>query len=81
MADYSALSELRRHFYLYPGATRFALAPGYHISRLRRCNLKSYFAPSALQSEIIFRAFGAQNWEAYGINRYGAGRIREKLSR
>jgi hypothetical protein len=24
------------HLPVYPGATRFALAPGYHISRLRR---------------------------------------------
>src|SRR5829696_2761537 len=34
--DYFALSELHcLRFYL--GATRFALAPGYHISRLWRC--------------------------------------------
>jgi hypothetical protein len=38
-----------------PGATRFALAPGFHISRLWRW--LSYFAPLALA--FIFRAFGA----------------------
>src|ERR1043166_6007323 len=37
-----------------------ALAPGYHISRLRRSVRLSYFAPSALSPAFIFRAFGAQ---------------------
>jgi hypothetical protein len=44
-------------FILLPGATRFALAPGYHIPRLRRWvsyfdlrHWLSYGAPLALQS-------------------------------
>jgi hypothetical protein len=47
IASYSALSELHAHFALSPGATRFALAPGFHIPRLRRSN-------------EIYSAFGAQ---------------------
>ena len=34
---YYALSGLMRILFFSPGATRFALAPGYHIARLRRC--------------------------------------------
>src|SRR5215510_2602377 len=51
--NYSALSELHRHSRLYQGrrASRCsALAPGFHISRLRRWRLPLAF---------IFRAFGA----------------------
>src|ERR1700752_682494 len=33
---YSASFRATNHLHVYPGATRFALAPGYHIPRLRR---------------------------------------------
>jgi hypothetical protein len=37
---YFALSGLQVQFNFEPGATRFALAPGYHIPRLWRCRFK-----------------------------------------
>ena len=56
---YFALSGLDALFILLPGATRFALAPGFHISRrwrsglrrasLRACPWLSYSAPLALR--------------------------------
>jgi len=42
-----------------PGATRFALAPGYHIPRRWRCEF--IFRASRLPLAIIFRAVGAAN--------------------
>ena len=44
--NYCALSELHGYFVVVPGATRFALAPGFHISRRWR----SPFPHSALKS-------------------------------
>jgi len=52
---YFALSGLGRFLFSLPGATRFALAPGYYIARLRRCFVfailwcwLSFCPPSAL---------------------------------
>src|ERR1051325_1810137 len=39
--NYFALSELHRPFGILPGATRFALAPAFHITRLWRSLLIS----------------------------------------
>jgi hypothetical protein len=44
--QYYALSGLGPFSFCVPGATRFALAPGFHISRLWRWI--DYFAPLAL---------------------------------
>ena len=68
---YFALSGLNSIFLIVPGATRFALAPGYHIARLRRwatpgsiCAVgagrrRDLFAPSALATPGSICAVGA----------------------
>jgi hypothetical protein len=58
---YCALSGLGGISICVPGATRFALAPGFHISRLWRCITSlSYLAPLALHYiTFISRALGA----------------------
>ena len=48
-----------------PGATRFALAPGYHIPRLRRCDLtviSRVFGPLIVLSYFIFSAVVQSRW-------------------
>jgi hypothetical protein len=60
-ATYSALSELSAVITFYPGATRFALAPGYHIPaplalrdhipRRWRCATVSDFGGKAAQRQ------------------------------
>src|ERR1051325_6138188 len=42
-----------------PGATRYALAPGYHIPRRWRCGRQHHAAPLALWSTAPRRAVGA----------------------
>src|SRR5215203_7285644 len=54
---YSALSELRCVYVIYPGATRFApLTAGYYIPRLRRSNtfgaMKREFRPGSKPTSI-----------------------------
>jgi hypothetical protein len=71
MSAFQALTPL---VFLQPGATRFALAPGFHIPRLWRC-------------DPVFRAFGAaihipRLWRSqkYGVPLEAARRI-ENLRR
>jgi len=51
---------------------RLRRCPGFHIPRLRRCPWLSYSAPSALSLAFIFRAFGAAS--PYIFRAFGAGR-------
>jgi hypothetical protein len=54
MTRYYALFRAGREFRFLPGATRFALAPGCHISRLWRC-----LRILRLGAVCVFGAFGA----------------------
>src|ERR1043166_7818031 len=63
---YYALSGLIRALLSYPGATRFALAPGYHIPRLRRYEplraCPGFHIPPLRRFALApGRAFGATN--------------------
>ena len=84
-AQYYALSGLYTCVLRHPGATRFALAPGYHIPRRWRFmaftpvprRWRSVASPFALAA--IFRAVGAISSEAEwlrGVGRsLGSGRL------
>src|ERR1051325_6368437 len=72
---YFALSGLNSIFLIVPGATRFALAPGYHIARLRRWRRRVLFAPSAL-GDAAFYLRRRRRATPRSICAVGAGRRR-----